>query len=51
MSYDDDVRALVRTRRRRIAYWVVALALAVVIGIPLNMVVGGLLLEAFLATR
>jgi hypothetical protein len=45
------MRALVRTRRRRIAYWAVVLAAAVVLGIPLIMFVGGTMLQAFLDSR
>jgi hypothetical protein len=40
------MRALVRTRRRRIAYWAVVWGLAVVVGVPLVMLVGSVVLQA-----
>jgi hypothetical protein len=45
-EYDDQMSALVRTRRRRIAYWSVVMAAAAILGIPLVMVVGGTILQA-----
>lgn len=44
------MRALVRTRRRRIAYWTVVLAAAVLLGIPLVMFVGSMMLQAILGS-
>jgi hypothetical protein len=43
------VRALVQTRRRRIAYWTITFAAAFVIGIPLVMFVGSVILEFVLS--
>ena len=45
------MRALVRTRRRRIAYWAVVLTAAVVLGIPLVMFAGSIMLQAILGSR
>jgi hypothetical protein len=45
-GYDDSVRALVRTRRRRVAYWAVVWGLALVVGVPLVMFVGGVVLQS-----
>jgi hypothetical protein len=44
----DPMRALVRTRYRRIAYWVAVWIAAFALGIPLVMFVGSILLQAIL---